>query len=216
MRKRSKKTSEKQQRMLRFIREFMAENGFPPTVRDIQFACGISSTSVVDYNLRLMQRDGLIRRRPEMARGIELLDEKGRAAGFLPQIPVMGYIAAGEPLPGPSSEGWDQEPLETIEMPRYMSESYKDLYALRVKGTSMIDALIDDGDIVLIDPNHQIKNGDMTVAWLKLEQEATLKRFYKEGKKVRLQPANTRMKPIYTKASNVETRGKVVAVLRSL
>lgn len=216
MRKRSKKTSEKQQRMLRFIREFMAENGFPPTVRDIQFACGISSTSVVDYNLRLMQRDGLIRRRPEMARGIELLDEKGRAAGFLPQIPVMGYIAAGEPLPGPSSEGWDQEPLETIEMPRYMSESYKDLYALRVKGTSMIDALIDDGDIVLIDPNHQIKNGDMTVAWLKLEQEATLKRFFKEGRKVRLQPANTRMKPIYTKASNVETRGKVVAVLRTL
>ena len=202
--------------MLRFIREFMAENGFPPTVRDIQFACGISSTSVVDYNLRLMQRDGLIRRRPEMARGIELLDEKGRAAGFLPQIPVMGYIAAGEPLPGPSSEGWDQEPLETIEMPRYMSESYKDLYALRVKGTSMIDALIDDGDIVLIDPNHQIKNGDMTVAWLKLEQEATLKRFFKEGRKVRLQPANTRMKPIYTKASNVETRGKVVAVLRTL
>lgn len=216
MRKRSKKTSEKQQRMLRFIREFMAENGFPPTVRDIQFACGISSTSVVDYNLRLMQRDGLIRRRPEMARGIELLDEKGRAAGFLPQIPVMGYIAAGEPLPGPSSEGWDQEPLETVEMPRYMAESYKNLYALRVKGTSMIDALIDDGDLVLIDPNHQVKNGDMTVAWLKLEQEATLKRFYKEGRKVRLQPANARMKPIYTKASNVETRGKVVAVLRTL
>ena len=110
MRRRSKKTSEKQQRMLRFIREFMADNGFPPTVRDIQFACEISSTSVVDYNLRLMQRDGLIRRRPEMARGIELLDEKGRAAGFLPQIPVMGYIAAGEPLPGPSNEGWEHEP----------------------------------------------------------------------------------------------------------
>ena len=216
MRRRSKKTSEKQQRMLRFIREFMADNGFPPTVRDIQSACGISSTSVVDYNLRLMQRDGLIRRRPEMARGIELLDEKGRAAGFLPQIPVMGYIAAGEPLPGPSNEGWEHEPIETIEMPRYMAESYKELYALRVKGTSMIDALIDDGDIVLINPNHQIKNGDMTVAWLKLEQEATLKRFYKEGRKVRLQPANARMKPIYTKASNVETRGKVVAVLRTL
>ena len=202
--------------MLEFIREFMAREGLPPTVRDIQFACKISSTSVVDYNLRLMQRDGLIRRRPEMARGIELLDDKGRAAGFLPQIPVMGYIAAGEPLPGPSSDGWDQEPLEHIEMPRYMAESHKDLYALRVRGTSMIDALIDDGDVVLIDPNHQVKNGDMTVAWLKLEQEATLKHFYKEGRQVRLQPANSRMKPIFTKASNVETHGKVVAVLRTL
>ena len=80
----------------------------------------------------------------------------------------------------------------------------------------MIDALIDDGDLVLIDPNHQVQNGDMTVAWLKLEQEATLKRFYKEGRKVRLQPANSRMKPIYTKSANVETRGKVVAVLRTL
>ena len=216
MRRRNRKTSEKQRRMLQFIRDFMAENGLPPTVRDIQYGCGISSTSVVDYNLRIMQRDGVLRRRPEMARGIELLDKQGRAAGFLPQIPVMGYIAAGEPLPGPSNEGWEQEALETIEMPRYMSDSYKNLYALRVKGTSMIDALIDDGDIVLIDPNHEVRNGDMTVAWLKLEQEATLKRFYKEGRQVRLQPANSRMKPIYTKAGNVETRGKVVAVLRTL
>jgi repressor LexA len=214
--KTKKGPSPKQQRMLEFIREFMAENGFPPTVRDIQYACGISSTSVVDYNLRLMQREGLIRRRPEMARGIELLDKQGRAAGFLPQVPVMGYIAAGEPLPGPSNEGWTQEPLETIELPRHMADSKKELYALRVKGTSMIDALIDDGDLVLVDPTHTIKNGDMTVAWLKLEQEATLKRFYREGAKVRLQPANSRMKPIFTKASNVETRGKVVAVLRTL
>ena len=214
--KTKKGPSPKQQRMLEFIREFMTENGFPPTVRDIQYACGISSTSVVDYNLRLMQREGLIRRRPEMARGIELLDKQGRAAGFLPQVPVMGYIAAGEPLPGPSNEGWTQEPLETIEMPRHMADSKKELYALRVKGTSMIDALIDDGDLVLVDPTHNIKNGDMTVAWLKLEQEATLKRFYREGDKVRLQPANNRMKPIYTKASNVETRGKVVGVLRTL
>ena len=214
--KKKKGPSPKQQKMLKFIREFMAENGLPPTVRDIQYSCGISSTSVVDYNLRLMQRDGLIRRRPEMARGIELLDKQGRAAGFLPQVPVMGYIAAGEPLPGPSNEGWTQEPLETIEMPRHMADSNNELYALRVKGLSMIDAFIDDGDIVLVDPTHDVKNGDMTVAWLKLEQEATLKRLYREGAKVRLQPANSRMKPIYTDASNVETRGKVVGVLRTL
>ena len=202
--------------MLEFIREFIADNGLPPTVRDIQKACGISSTSVVDYNLRLLQREGLLRRRPDVARGIEILDENGRATGFLPRVPVMGYIAAGEPLPVQSSDGWSQEPLETVELPRYMADSKKELYALRVKGTSMIDALIDDGDLVLVEPSCEVRNGDMTVAWLKLEQEATLKRIYREGARVRLQPANSQMRPIYTDASNVETRGKVVAVLRNL
>ncbi len=216
MRTRKNRLSDRQKGMLEFIREFMAENGLPPTVRDIQYACGISSTSVVDYNLRLLQRDGLIRRRPDVARGIELLDKNGKAGGFLPQVPVLGYIAAGEPLPGPSNDGWTQEPIDTIELPRNLTDSKKDLYALRVKGTSMIDAFIDDGDLVLVDPSHDVSNGDMTVAWLKLEQEATLKRVYREGSKVRLQPANSRMKPIYTDAANVETRGKVVAVLRTL
>jgi repressor LexA len=211
-----KKPSLKQERMLEFIREFIADNGLPPTVRDIQKACGISSTSVVDYNLRLLQREGLLRRRPDVARGIEILDENGRATGFLPRVPVMGYIAAGEPLPVQSSDGWSQEPLETVELPRYMADSKKELYALRVKGTSMIDALIDDGDLVLVEPSREVRTGDMTVAWLKLEQEATLKRIYREGARVRLQPANSQMRPIYTDASNVETRGKVVAVLRNL
>jgi repressor LexA len=211
-----KKLSVRQQGMLKFVQEFMAENSLPPTVRDIQKACNISSTSVVDYNLRILQREGFLRRRPEVARGIELLDRKGRAAGFLPQVPVLGYIAAGEPLPGPSNEGWTEEPLETIEVPRYLADSKKNLYALRVKGTSMIDALIDDGDLVLVQPTRDVKNGDMVVAWLKLEQEATLKRIYREGSQIRLQPANNKMKPIYTDASNVETRGKVVAVLRTV
>jgi repressor LexA len=211
-----KKLSARQQGMLKFVQEFMAENSLPPTVRDIQKACNISSTSVVDYNLRILQREGFLRRRPEVARGIELLDRKGRAAGFLPQVPVLGYIAAGEPLPGPSNDGWTEEPLETIEVPRYLADSKKNLYALRVKGTSMIDALIDDGDLVLVQPAQDVKNGDMVVAWLKLEQETTLKRIYKEGSQVRLQPANSKMKPIYTNASNVETRGKVVAVLRTV
>ena len=212
-----KKRSLRQERMLKFIRDFMAENGLPPTVRDIQKACGISSTSVVDYNLRLMQRDGYLRRRPDVARGIELLDEDGKTTSFLPRVPVMGYIAAGEPLPGPSSEGWaTQEPLENVELPRHIANSKTDLYALRVKGTSMIDALIDDGDLVLVEPAQEVSNGDMVVAWLKLEQEATLKRIYREGSKVRLQPANSQMEPIYANASNVEVHGKVVAVLRTL
>ena len=213
---RLKKLSIRQQKMLSFIREFMEDNPHPPTVRDIQKACKISSTSVVDYNLRLMDRDGYLRRRPDVARGIELLDEEGRPTGLLPRIPVMGYIAAGEPLPGPGSDGGSQEPLETLELPRHLADFKKQLYGLRVKGTSMIDALIDDGDLVLVEPTTDIRNGDMVVAWLKLEQEATLKHIFSEGKRVRLQPANTQMEPIYADASNVETRGKVVAVFRTL
>jgi repressor LexA len=212
-----KRQSIKQTRILEFIREFMSENGLPPTVRDIQKACGISSTSVVDYNLRLLQRDGLLRRRPDVARGIELLDENGHAAGFLPRIPVMGYIAAGSPLPGPSASGWTSlEPLEILEIPRHVSNSKTELYALRVKGTSMIDALIDDGDLVLVEPTKDIKDGDMVIAWLKNEEEATLKRIFREGSKIRLQPANSQMEPIYADAINVETHGRVVGVLRSL
>ncbi|MBM3925389.1 MAG: transcriptional repressor LexA [SAR202 cluster bacterium] len=211
-----KKVSSRQQRMLDFIREFMAETGRPPTVRDIQKACNISSTSVVDYNLRLLQRDGLLRRQPDVARGIELLDRDGRSTSIMPRIPVMGYIAAGQPLPGPASDGWNQEPLEEIEVPRSMVRGHKEMYALRVRGTSMIDAYIDDGDMVIIEPSNDIRNGDMVVAWLKMEQEATLKKIYKEGDQVRLQPANSQMKPIYAMANNVETRGKVVGVLRGM
>ena len=195
----------------------MSENSRPPTVRDIQRACSISSTSVVDYNLRLLQREGFLRRHPDVARGIELLDEEGRTTSFLPRIAVMGYIAAGEPLPGPSTEGWaPPDPLDIIELPRHLVKNNRDLYALRVKGISMIDALIDDGDLVLVEPVREVQNGDMVVAWLKREGEATLKRVYREGSRVRLQPANSQMEPIYADAANVETHGKVVAVLRTL
>ena len=212
-----KKRSPRQEKMLKFISHFMAENGLPPTVRDIQKACNISSTSVVDYNLRLLQRDGFLRRRPDVARGIELLGESGKTTSSLPLVPVIGYISAGQPLPGPSADGWaSQEPLENLELPKHIVNSKTELYALRVKGTSMIDALIDDGDIVLVEPTHEVNNGDMVIAWLKLEQEATLKRIYKEGSKIRLQPANSQMEPIYANANNVEVHGKVAAVLRTL
>ena len=212
-----KKRSPRQEKMLKFISRFMAENGLPPTVRDIQKACNISSTSVVDYNLRLLQRDGFLRRRPDVARGIELLGESGKTTSSLPLVPVIGYISAGQPLPGPSADGWaSQEPLENLELPKHIVNSKTELYALRVKGTSMIDALIDDGDIVLVEPAHEVNNGDMVIAWLKLEQEATLKRIYKKGSKIRLQPANSQMEPIYANVNNVEVHGKVTAVLRTL
>ena len=212
-----KKLSGKQVRILDFIRGFIQDNGLPPTVRDIQGDCGISSTSVVDYNLRVLQREGHLRRRPDVARGIELLDEMGNPASAMRRVPVVAYIAAGEPLPLLGSDGWaPDEPLETIDIPLYLVKNGRNLYALKVKGSSMIDALVDDGDIVLIEPSHQAPNGDMVVARLKLENETTLKRLYQEGDRVRLQPANSQMEPIYSPADNVEVQGRVMGVIRLL
>ncbi len=204
---------------MEFIRDFMQENSLPPTVRDIQRACGISSTSVVDYNLRILQREGYLRRRPDVARGIELADKSGVAGGLrmssLRRIPVIAPIAAGEPLPVMDADPWAlQDGQESIDISVDMLRGKQNLYALRVKGTSMIDALVDDGDIVLVEPTKEAENGDMVVVRLKLENETTLKRLYKEGALVRLQPANSQMNPIYSAGENVEVQGKVVGVIR--
>jgi repressor LexA len=211
---RDKRLPDKQERILKFIREFMQENGLPPTVRDIQKACRISSTSVVDYNLRIMQRDGHLRRRPDVARGIELPDRPG-ITPQLRRIPVIASIAAGEPLAVMDPENWaPHEGQENVEISADMLSNKPNLYALKVRGTSMIDALVDDGDIVLVEPVQEAANGDMVVARLKLENETTLKRLYREGPMVRLQPANSQMAPIYAAGENVEVQGKVVGVIR--
>ena len=211
-----KKISSKQERILQFIREFLDEHGLPPTIRDIQRACAISSTSVVDYNLRILQREGYISRRPDIARGIELPHDKNDST-LIPRIPLTGYISAGDPLPVITAESWSNpQPLETLEIPPNLAKPGRNLYALKVKGTSMIDAFIDDGDIVIIEPVNQARNGDMVVASLKLEKEVTLKRIYQKGSQVRLQPANKLMKPIFVNADNVEIHGRVVSVLRIL
>ena len=205
--------STRQQRILEFIQSFYEEHSYPPTIRDIQQACSISSTSVVDYNLRILERLGHIRRDREVSRGIEVL-VGGRRRG---RVPVLGYIAAGEPTPVPTQESWgDFEAIDELEVPQgLLGEVPADAYALRVKGTSMIDALVDDGDVVIVRPVDTVRNGDMVVAWLQTEKEVTLKRLYNEGERVRLQPANSTMSPIYVDPENLEVQGKVVAVLRS-
>ena len=210
-----KKLSPRRQRILEFINEFIQENGIPPTVRDIQRACDVSSTSVVDYNLRLLERDGYLNRRPDVARGIELLDDEGQPVSNSPKVPIVGSIAAGLPLPVFSTEdSASSREFDTIEVSPDLTRRYGALFALSVKGTSMIDALIDDGDIVVIQPGQHANNGDMVVAWLKTNEEATLKKFYLEGDQVRLQPANSQMEPIYCSAADVEVKGKVVSVIR--
>ncbi|MCZ6789137.1 MAG: transcriptional repressor LexA [Chloroflexi bacterium] len=209
-----KKLSARQERILQFITDFIEEQGYPPTVRDIQHGCDISSTSVVDYNLNILQREEFIRRSPEISRGLEIL--KGHRPGArTTYVPVLAYIAAGQPLPDLSAEHRDA-PLEILEVATNRLNGESDVYALRVRGTSMIDALIADGDIVIVKPADTVKDGDTVVAWLKRENEATLKRFYHEGDRIRLQPANTRMEPIYVSPDNLDIQGKVITVLRDL
>jgi len=207
-----KELSPKQQRIVDYIRDFIEEHDYPPSIRQIQEACDISSTSVVDYNLRILERLGYIRRDREVSRAIELL--AGRRPRVVP-VPVIGTIAAGQPIPVPSADTWQNiDPDQAIEVSPEMLGNRENVYALRVKGQSMIDALVNDGDIVLMQAATTARDGEMVAAWLKREQEATLKRFYQEGSRVRLQPANDTMAPIYTDAANVEVQGKVIAAIR--
>ena len=208
-----KELSTKQSRILNFLRQFLEEKGYPPSIRDIVNGCKISSTSVVEYNLRILEREGYIRRDPEVSRGIEL-SARNRA---VVRVPVIGYIAAGEPIPVPNADTWSTlGAAESIELTQELTRGKEEVYALKVKGTSMVDALINDGDMVLMQHVQTAENGEMVAAWLKREKEATLKRFYLEPGRIRLQPANEEMKPIYADPEDVEIQGKVIGVIRKL
>ena len=209
-----KELSGKQRRILEFIQGFIAEHDYPPSIRQIQEACAISSTSVVDYNLRILEKQGYIRRDREVSRAIELLEPGGRRPRVV-SVPIIGTIAAGQPIPVPN-DTTAYDPEDTIEVSPDLVGSHHDVYALRVKGNSMIDALVNDGDIVIMESTASAQNGDMVAAWLKREQEATLKRIYHEGPQVRLQPANETMEPIRTDADNVDVQGRVIGAIRSL
>ncbi|MBI2830871.1 MAG: repressor LexA [Chloroflexi bacterium] len=217
MKRQSKALSTKQKKIFEFIRDFLRERGYPPTVRDIVHGCGISSTSVASYNLNILKNKGYIRRSPDISRGIELLDSSVALRNKV-QVPVIGQIAAGKPIPVPDSDTWDvTASAETIEVPQSLTRGKEGIYALKVKGLSMIDALINDGDIVLMQQMSVVENGEMAAIWLKSEKEATLKKFYYDKRgRVRLQPANSQMKPIYVNPENVEIQGKVIGVIRGL
>jgi repressor LexA len=201
-----KMLSSKQQAIIRFIRDFIREKDYPPSIRDIQDGCGISSTSVVDYNLKALERLGYIRRDREVSRAIELVGRKRMSS-----VPVVGQIAAGQPIPVPGAETWSQDNIEDdVEVPDEVTRGKDNVFALRVKGTSMIDALVNDGDLVVMEGTSAADNGDMVAVWLKDRQETTLKKIYFEGERVRLQPANVTMEPIYARAEDVEVQGRVL------
>ena len=211
--------SERQEKMLSFLEDFTRENEYPPTIREIGAAVGISSTSVVNYNLNVLEKKGYITRDKIVSRGLKLVDRSGSGAARVRHdvisIPLLGRIAAGQPIPIPDS---DLLPFgyETIELTRDIIGREEGIYALQVRGNSMVDALIHDGDIVVMKHQEEAANGELVAVWLKDEKETTLKRFYLEGGQVRLQPANPTMKPIYVHPANVEIQGKVVLVIRQL
>jgi repressor LexA len=208
-----RKLSDRQRRILDFVERYTGEHGYPPSIREIGQAAGISSTSVVDYNLRVLEREGQIRRDREVSRGLGLIGRKPATRPQLVRVPIKGRIAAGEPIE--AIEG-HEDYLE------FTTGTVPDgCYALQVKGKSMIDDLIDDGDLVVIRPQETADNGDIVVALLMNqaasgEGVATLKRLYRERSQVRLQPANSAMQPLYVDPEHLRVQGKVISVIRNL
>ncbi|MDP9250843.1 MAG: transcriptional repressor LexA [Chloroflexota bacterium] len=221
--------AERKQKILECISQAVAERGYPPSVREIADQVGLASTSAVHHHLLALEREGLLERGSHSSRALRLTArgaaevgqaarrplalERGRVTPFrmpverdLLALPVIGEIAAGQPIEA-YAEG-----AETLEVPRSL-QARDDSYVLRVRGKSMIDALIDDGDYVVVQPQATAQDGDIVVALLE-DNGVTLKRFYREKDRIRLQPANSEMEPIY--ASEVQVQGKVVGVIRRL
>jgi len=211
--------SPRQQGILTFISKFRMEHGYPPTIREIGAALKISSTSVVNYNLNILEQRGYISRDKTVSRGINLVGgEDERQFLSVPgvfDIPVLGAIAAGEPIPIPQ-EGFSPVGYESIALTRDIVRSPEGIFALRVRGDSMIDALINDGDLVVMRHQPHVENGEMAAVWLTEENETTLKRFYLEDGRVRLQPANPAYQARVLPAESVQVQGKVIAVIRQV
>ena len=214
--------SQRQQAMLKYIQEYVAENGFPPSMREIGKEASISSTSVVSYNLNVLQAKGYIQRERDVSRGVKLLAKAAEqladtSKDMIVRVPVLGRIVASEPVLIPDETTSPLGVDGSIALTRDILQENGPVYALQVKGDSMVDALVHDGDIVIMKPEANPRNGDLIAAWLKEEKETTLKRFYRESQsRVRLQPANPTMSPIYVHPSNLQVQGKVIAVIRQV
>jgi repressor LexA len=221
----------RKQRILECIAGAVAERGYPPSVREIAETVGLASTSAVHHHLLALEREGLLERGSHSSRALRLTKRGAAELGVAParrdapprtpgrvtpfrmplerdvlSLPVLGEIAAGEPIEA-YADG-----AESLEVPRSL-QARDDSYVLRVRGKSMIDALIDDGDYVVVQPQATARDGDIVVALLE-DNGVTLKRFYREKDRIRLQPANAEMEPIY--ASEIQVQGKVVGVIRRL
>ena len=218
--RKSKGLGERHQRILDFLLEYQRENKYPPSIREIGEKTGITSTSVVNYYLDQLEKMGRIERDRKISRGVRLSGANSSTDTF--RIPILGPIAAGIPLPElqPGVSFVTDNEAHAVDIARSLlpaKEKGDNLFALEVRGDSMIDAMINDGDIVVMRPASEARNGEMVAVWLPRDNEATLKYFFKEKDRYRLQPANPTMKPIFIKKSDpLEIKGKVVMVIRKM
>jgi repressor LexA len=203
MRTKSSRDQPRGDRILAFIERAVNERGYPPSVREIAAAVGLASTSAVHHHLTRLAKEGRLSRQPTRSRALAIPGAKQLRA--VP-APIIGEIAAGQPIYA------YEEREETLAVPADWART-EDTFVLRVRGKSMIEDLIDDGDFVVIQPQHNARDGDIVVALLE-DNTATLKRFYRERDRIRLQPANSTMAPIY--ARDVKIQGKVVGLIRRL
>lgn len=232
MARKSAGMGERHRKIMRFLSKFQKENGYSPSIRQIGEAIGVKSTSLVDYYLKQLEEMGKIERDAHVSRSIRLLAEGSGAAmveavketvqkaGEMFSIPIAGRIVASAPIPVPSSDVGYYDPESRVDIARSLlpaKEKLDDLFALEVEGDSMIDAMINSGDLVIMRQAKQARNGEMVAVWLDDNDETTLKYFYQEGQRVRLQPANPTMDPIYIdQPENLRIMGKVVMVIRQI
>jgi len=216
--RKSKGLGERHQRILDFLSEYQHKNNYPPSIREIGEKTGITSTSVVNYYLDQLEKMGKIERDRKISRGVRV--SGGNHSVETLRVPILGPIAAGPLLlvPEPGIDYMNEKEYAAVDIARSLlpaREKGNDLYALEVQGTSMIDAMINDGDIVVLKPAIEARNGEMVA--VRVNDEYTLKYFFKEKDRYRLQPANPTMKPIIVKKNEpLEIGGKVVMVIRKM
>lgn len=196
--------SDKQKQMLAFIETFVGRNGYPPTLEEIRAGLKISTKSLVNYHLEALAGASLLSRSPHTPRGIRLANEREPFTVPLTSSPI---------LPDPLA---DLDEQEVVELTCDIVSNTPDLYALKIQGDSMLDALVNDGDIVIIQRQNQAKNGELVAVRL-LEQDCTtLKHYYRENGHVRLQPANPTLEPVLVRPAAVRVEGKVMAIIRQV
>ncbi len=234
MARRSQGLSERHRKILEFLTRFQEENGYSPSIREIGDSINVKSTSLVDYYLTQLEQMGFISRDNRVSRSIRVLEpaerllnravntvrQAGRQLEDILTIPVLGRIVASEPIPVPPSDLAYFDPDYSVEIARSLlptRERPEELFALEVQGDSMIDAMVNDGDTVILRRAQEANNGDMVAVWLDDRDETTLKYFYKEKDRIRLQPANPTMGPIYIEnPAHLRIMGKVVMVIRQV
>jgi repressor LexA len=231
--------SDRHRKIMEFLTTFVEKNSYSPSIRQIGESIGVKSTSLVDYYLNYLEQEGYIARDGRVSRSIRVFkpvypesggpslnpdilhgQSSSPSLSDILRIPVFGRIVASAPLPMPPSDLAYFDPESSVEIARSLlpaKEKISELFALEVDGDSMIDAMVNDGDIVVMKQAVDAINGDMVAVWLDDENSTTLKYFYRENNRVRLQPANPSMKPILIdNPASLRIMGKVVMVIRQV